>query len=64
MMRETFRRVAEEVVMPLAEEVHRHDLDIPATIIDQLKELGCFGISYSRTFWRDSKATIKKTISA
>ena len=50
MMRETFRRVAEEVVMPLAEEVHRHDLDIPATIIDQLKELGCFGISIPERF--------------
>ena len=50
MMRETFRRVAEEVVMPLAEEIHRHDLDIPATIIDQLKELGCFGISIPERF--------------
>ncbi|HAS50738.1 MAG TPA: acyl-CoA dehydrogenase [Gammaproteobacteria bacterium] len=50
MMRETFRRVAEEVVMPLAEEIHRHDLDIPATIIDQLKDLGCFGISIPERF--------------
>jgi len=50
MMRETFRRVAEEVVMPLAEEIHRHDLDIPDTIIDQVKELGCFGISIPERF--------------
>ncbi|MDS4030480.1 MAG: acyl-CoA dehydrogenase family protein, partial [Candidatus Contendobacter sp.] len=50
MMRETFRRVAEEVVMPLAEEVHRHDLDIPDTILDQVKELGCFGISIPERF--------------
>ncbi|HSA45822.1 MAG TPA: acyl-CoA dehydrogenase family protein [Candidatus Competibacteraceae bacterium] len=50
MMRETFRRVAEEVVMPLAEEIHRHDLDIPAAIIDQVKELGCFGISIPERF--------------
>jgi (2S)-methylsuccinyl-CoA dehydrogenase len=50
MMRDTFRRVAEEVVMPLAEEVHRHDLDIPAAIIDQVKELGCFGISIPERF--------------
>ncbi|MFO1423799.1 MAG: acyl-CoA dehydrogenase family protein [Candidatus Competibacteraceae bacterium] len=50
MMRETFRRVAEEVVMPLAEEVHRHDLDIPDAILDQVKELGCFGISIPERF--------------
>ncbi|MDG4549913.1 MAG: acyl-CoA dehydrogenase family protein [Candidatus Contendobacter sp.] len=50
MMRETFRRVAEEVVMPLAEEVHRHDLDIPDAILEQVKELGCFGISIPERF--------------
>ena len=50
MMRETFRRVAEEVVMPLAEEIHRHDLDIPDAILDQVKELGCFGISIPERF--------------
>ena len=50
MMRETFRRVAEEVVMPLAEEIHRHDLDIPDTILEQVKELGCFGISIPERF--------------
>ncbi|HRX61528.1 MAG TPA: acyl-CoA dehydrogenase family protein [Candidatus Competibacter sp.] len=50
MMRETFRRVAEEVVMPLAEEVHRHDLDIPDAILDQVKDLGCFGISIPERF--------------
>lgn len=50
MMRETFRRVAEEVVMPLAEEVHRHDLDIPNAILDQVKDLGCFGISIPERF--------------
>lgn len=50
MMRDTFRRVAEEVVMPLAEEIHRHDLDIPDEIIDQVKEMGCFGISIPERF--------------
>ena len=50
MMHDTFRRVAEEVVMPLAEEIHRHDLDIPDAIIDQVKEMGCFGISIPERF--------------
>ncbi|MGB4948193.1 MAG: acyl-CoA dehydrogenase family protein [Candidatus Competibacter denitrificans] len=50
MMREQFRRVAEEVVMPLAEEVHRHDLDIPDSILEQVKDMGCFGISIPERF--------------
>jgi hypothetical protein len=29
MVRQTFRRFAEEQVMPVAEEIHRHDQDIP-----------------------------------
>ena len=45
LMRNTFRQFANEVVQPRAEEIHRHDLLIPDAILDQVKELGCFGIS-------------------
>lgn len=45
MMRESFRRFASDVVMPLAEDIHRHDLDIPDEIVHGLTELGCFGLS-------------------
>ncbi len=45
MVRDTFRRFAEEQVMPLAEEVHRHDQDIPEEIISGAAELGCFALS-------------------
>ncbi len=45
MMRDTFRKFATDVVMPLAEEVHRHDLIIPDEILNGLTELGCFGLS-------------------
>ncbi len=45
MMRDSFRRFADDVVMPLAEEVHREDLIIPAEILDALREMGCFGLS-------------------
>jgi (2S)-methylsuccinyl-CoA dehydrogenase len=45
MVRQTFRRFAEEQVMPVAEEVHRHDQDIPESIISGLAELGCFALS-------------------
>jgi (2S)-methylsuccinyl-CoA dehydrogenase len=45
MVRQTFRRFAEEQVMPVAEHVHRHDEDIPDDIISGLAELGCFALS-------------------
>ncbi|MEX0836506.1 MAG: acyl-CoA dehydrogenase family protein, partial [Nitriliruptor sp.] len=45
MVRQTFRRFAEEQVMPRAEEIHRHDQDIPDEIISGLAELGCFALS-------------------
>lgn len=44
MIRDTFKKFAEDTVMPLAEKIHRHDSMIPAEIINGLKELGCFGL--------------------
>jgi (2S)-methylsuccinyl-CoA dehydrogenase len=43
LVRETFYRFANEVVAPLAEEIHRQDLDIPDEILKPAAELGCFG---------------------
>ncbi|MFA9445858.1 acyl-CoA dehydrogenase family protein [Egicoccus sp. AB-alg6-2] len=45
MVRQTFRRFAEDKVVPVAEEVHRHDRDIPESVIAGLAELGCFALS-------------------
>ncbi len=45
MVQDTFRRFAEEQIRPVAEEVHRHNLDIPERIIQGLAELGVFGVS-------------------
>lgn len=45
MVRSTFRRFAEDKVMPVAEHVHRADEDIPEEIIAGLAELGCFALS-------------------
>lgn len=50
MIRETFKKFAEEVVMPKAEHIHRHDTMIPAEIINGLKELGCFGLCVPQRF--------------
>ena len=44
-IRDTFRRFATDVVMPLAERIHREDLDVPEAILQPLREMGCFGIS-------------------
>jgi (2S)-methylsuccinyl-CoA dehydrogenase len=43
LVRETFYRFANEVVAPLAEEIHRQDLDIPDEILKPAADLGCFG---------------------
>ncbi len=45
LMRDSFRRFANEIVMPLAEQVHREDLIIPDEILGALREMGCFGLS-------------------
>ncbi len=45
MVQDTFRRFAEDEIRPLAEEIHRRNLDIPECIIRGLAELGTFGVS-------------------
>ena len=50
MMRDTFHKFADEVVVPLAEEVHRHDLIIPDAILQPLKEMGVFGLSIPESY--------------
>jgi (2S)-methylsuccinyl-CoA dehydrogenase len=47
---ETFRKFAEDKVRPLAEKVHRENLDIPQEIIDELAGQGCFGLSIPDKF--------------
>jgi (2S)-methylsuccinyl-CoA dehydrogenase len=50
MMQDTFRRFANDVVTPLAKEIHQKDLLIPEEIISQVTELGCFGLSIPQRF--------------
>ncbi len=45
MVRDAFRRFAEDRVAPIAEHVHRDDADIPDEIISGLAEMGCFALS-------------------
>lgn len=50
MMRDSFHRFADDVVAPLAEEIHRQDLIIPDEILEPLKEMGMFGMSIPESY--------------
>ncbi len=50
MMRDTFRRFSDDVVAPLAEEIHREDLIIPDAILQPLREMGMFGLSIPASY--------------
>ena len=49
-VRDTFYRFSDEIVAPLAEKIHREDLDIPEQIIEAASELGCFGTCIPEKF--------------
>jgi (2S)-methylsuccinyl-CoA dehydrogenase len=44
-VRDTFRRFADERLKPVAEQIHRENADIPEEIVGQMAEMGCFGVS-------------------
>lgn len=50
MVRETFARFAREEVAPLAEQIHRQDLDIPESLLRRAAELGSFGTCIPQRF--------------
>lgn len=50
MVRQAFRQFAQDKVMPVAEEVHRQDLDVPDDIISGLAEMGCFALSIAEEY--------------
>ena len=45
MVQDTFRSFASKEIAPRAEEVHRHNHDVPEEIIAGLAEIGAFGLS-------------------
>ena len=47
---DTFRRFAEERIMPAAEGIHRQNSDIPEDIISGLGQLGAFGLSIPEAY--------------
>ena len=49
-IRRTFARFAAENVAPLAQDIHRRDLDIPDAILRPAAELGLFGVSIPQRY--------------
>ena len=43
--RDAFRRFAAEVVAPIAETIHRHDLTVPEALLAPMRDMGVFGLS-------------------
>jgi (2S)-methylsuccinyl-CoA dehydrogenase len=50
LVRDTFKRFAEEQIKPHAEHVHRTNADVPESIISGLGELGAFGLSIPEAY--------------
>lgn len=50
MVRQSFRAFAEQKVMPVADRIHREDLDVPEEIIRGLADLGCFALSVPEAY--------------
>jgi (2S)-methylsuccinyl-CoA dehydrogenase len=48
--RESFRRFAEEVVVPQAESIHRQDLTVPEPLLQAMREMGVFGLAIPERF--------------
>ncbi|MGE4321913.1 MAG: acyl-CoA dehydrogenase family protein, partial [Sphingobium sp.] len=50
MARDSFRRFAADVVAPLAEQIHRHDMTVPESLLQPMREMGVFGLSVPARF--------------
>ncbi|HYC48222.1 MAG TPA: acyl-CoA dehydrogenase family protein [Burkholderiales bacterium] len=56
MARDAFRRFARDVVAPLAEEIHRHDLTVPESLLQPMREMGVFGLSIPEEYGGSAQA--------
>ena len=50
MAQDSFRRFAADVVAPLAEKIHRHDLTVPEELLQPMREMGVFGLATPERF--------------
>jgi (2S)-methylsuccinyl-CoA dehydrogenase len=50
MAQKAFHRFGQEVVKPLAEQIHRYDLIIPEPLLQGMRDMGAFGLSIPEEF--------------
>lgn len=50
MAQDAFHRFAQDVVKPLAEDIHRDDLIIPEPLLQGMRDMGAFGLSIPEEF--------------
>lgn len=48
--RDSFRRLARELVAPVAEQIHRENLTVPEALLAPLREMGVFGLSVPESY--------------
>ena len=61
MARDAFRRFAEDVVEPMAAEIHRRDLTVPESLLRSMREMGVFGLSIPEDYGGSSPAGRENT---
>lgn len=60
--RDTFQRFAREEIAPVADEVHRRNLDVPERIIEGLAALGAFGLSIPERYGGSATGSVDDTL--
>ena len=61
MARDAFRRFARDVVAPQAEKIHRHDLTVPESMLQPMREMGVFGLSIPEEYGGSSQGGRENT---
>src|SRR5690606_25533001 len=59
---DAFRRFAAEVVAPQAEAIHRHDLTVPESLLQPMREMGVFGLAIPERFGGSAPDTHEDTL--
>ncbi len=59
--RNSFRRFAEDVVSPLADQIHRQDLMVPEALLEPLRDMGVFGLSIPEEYGGSAPAGHEST---
>ena len=62
MAQDAFRRFAADVVAPLAESIHRHDLTVPEALLQPMREMGVFGLSIAEQYGGSASAGQEDTL--